>query len=239
MNVPSISIAQGLGPQAGELFALSLRTALNIRGLAADINLPWFDAAGVIGVLCDARQLAKMILSGLTTSPDRSSDVVLIPCNSVHVATPYIKESLGERFIPIDQAVIASILRAGLKGRFLILGTSATFQSGIYQNGLNLIGCESVGLPARVQIEFDQFIFNELVCGEMEEAHLHWFRLLESQYRYLLSADYVILACTELCYLVQMFSDALPWEVDSMQALGDAGIERVRQIPLTTASHAY
>lgn len=239
MNVPSISIAQGLGPQAGELFAQSIRTALNIRGLAADINLPWFDAAEVINALCDERQLAEIMLFGLTTSPGRSSDVVLIPCNSVHIATPYIKSSLGERFIAIDQAVITSILQAGLKGRFLILGTSATLQSGIYQNGLSLIGCESVGLPSRVQVEFDQFIFNELVSGEMKEAHLHWFRLLESQYKYLLSADYVVLACTELCYLVQTFSDALPWEIDSMQALVDAGVERLRQISLATASHAH
>ena len=90
------------------------------------------------------------------------------------------------------------------------------------------MGCESLVLPLGAQAELDDFIFNDLVSGKMESSHLYFLRELEHRYMEQLGADHVILACTELCYLVQMFSHPLACEVDSLQALHDAAMERLQ-----------
>ena len=239
MSIPSVSVAQGLGVETGYLFARTFRAALKAHGIVSDFTLPYIDAAVIVRALSDAKRVANVLLDALLSAPHESADLVLIPCNSVHVANPYLGDVFGARFVSIDQAVMASIRRMGRKGRFLILGTSTTIQSGIYQKGLDSLGCDSVSLPQGIQERFDSFIFNELVAGRMRAMHLLRLRKLELHYKNALAVDYVILACTELCYLVQVFSEALPWEIDSMQALGVAGVDYLLRLPMLTESHGH
>ena len=91
----------------------------------------------------------------------------------------------------------------------------------------------------RILYDFDDFIFNELVDGKMDAMHLKALREQEHRYMKLLGADHVILACTELCYLVQVFSCPLACEIDSLQALHDAGIERLQAHIKEESAHAY
>lgn len=57
-------------------------------------------------------------------------------------------------------------------------------------------------------------------------------------FRHQLAADHVILACAELCYLVRVFSRPKSYEIDSLQALHDAGLSRLHYLMEGGLSHA-
>lgn len=240
MNLfPSIFVATGLGNEVGGYFVSGLSNALARQFPSASLVARYVDVNDVLPYLRDDRKLAEILLEALLSPKCSVPDLILIPCNSVHIASPYLKQTFGDHFVPIDDAVMSLIGRKERKGRFLILGTSTTVESGMYQEGLRRMDCESLILPLDVQVNFDNFIFSDLVKGEMDASHLNTLRELEHLYMEKLGADHVILACTELCYLVQVFSHPLACEVDSLQALHDAGIERLQACAIEEAAHAY
>lgn len=240
MNSSSnIFVATGLGNKVGDYFVSCLRNALGWQYPSARLIGRFVDADDIVPVLRDDRRVAEILLEVLLSPGYPVPDIVLIPCNSVHIASPYLKHAFGDRFVPIDEAVMSLIGRKGREGRFLILGTSTTVESGMYQEGLRHLGCESLVLPPEAQAEFDDFIFNNLVGGKMDSSHLNVLRELEHRHMELLGADHAILACTELCFLVQVFSRPLACEVDSLQALHDAGIERLQVHVKEESVHAY
>lgn len=224
----NIFVATGLGKAVGNLFVANLQKIIDQQFPTVRIYSRFVDLCSILPVLRESRKVAEVLLHVLVSPQGPVHDLVLIPCNSVHIGSPYLKQILGDCFVPIDEAVISLIGREGIKARFLILGTSNTVESGMYQEGLRLLGCESVVLPLDAQEELDDFIFNDLVGGEMEPSHLCFLRKFECHYMEQMGADYVILACTELCYLVQVFSNLLVCEVDSLQALHDAAMERLK-----------
>ena len=234
----NIFVVTGLGKIVSDLFVSALQNQLDQQFQSAKIYPRFVNANDIIPILHDGRRIAEMLLHVVLSPDDKLPDILLIPCNSVHISTPQLKLTLDDSFVPIDYATISLIERDGRQGRFLILGTSTTVESSMYQNALRRLGFESVVLPPRAQASFDDFIFKELVNGEMTASHLHAFRDLESQYMRLLGAEHVILACTELCYLVQVFSTPLACEVDSLQALHNAGIERLQIILRDRSNYA-
>lgn len=239
MNAVNVFVATGLGYEVGDYFYSSLRSKLTNHSSIFRPFPRFVDANCVLPVLQDSKQIAKILLHSLLNPSCPLPSMVMIPCNTVHIATPHLKKVFGNRFFPIDEAVLELITRERKKGRFLILGTSTTVESCMYHNGLNRLACEAVTLPADAQKKLDHFIFNDLLKGPMSFSHLKELRDIELHYKNLLNADYVILACTELCYLVQMFSKPLDWEIDSMQALLDMGIERLQNFSKIEALDAY
>lgn len=223
-----VNIVTGLGVKASEHFVSLFLKSTDKLSKRILVNECCVSAEDVIPVLANSRNVCDILFDALMPYSQFSSNLILIPCNSVHIASPYLKRIFCGSFIPIDEAVLSLLSREGRQGRFLILGTSTTVKSRMYQDALQCLGFESVIIPSSDQISFDNYIFKELVSGEMNAAHLHALRKLESRYMELLGADHVILACTELCYLVQMFSSPLACEVDSLQALHNAGIERLQ-----------
>ena len=228
MDTIHVGIVTGLGEVASHHFASSFRDNSQKFRRTVLIVEHHVGAERVIPVLSHAQKIWKILQDALISRQQVSYELILIPCNSVHIATTYLKRVFGDSFVPIDEATISQIEYDGRQGRFLILGTNTTVGSDMYQGGLRRLGFESVVLPPSAQASFDDFIFKELVSGEMTSSHLHALRALELQYMELLGADHVILACTELCYLVQVFSCPLACEVDSLQALHNAGIERLQ-----------
>lgn len=240
MKSPSnILVATGLGNEVGDYFILCMRNSLSRQYPYVKLIARYVDVNDVLPHLQDGRRVAEILLEALLSPKYPVPDLVLIPCNSVHIASPYLERAFHNSFVPIDEAVISLIGRKERKGRFLILGTSTTVESGMYQEGLRSLGCESLVLPPDAQAEFDDFIFNDLVNGKMDASHLSTLREVEQRYMKLLGADHVILACTELCYLVQVYSHHLACEVDSLQALHDAGIERLQARAIEEIVHAY
>ncbi|MFZ1547244.1 MAG: aspartate/glutamate racemase family protein [Candidatus Nitrotoga sp.] len=235
----NIVVATGLGNEVGNYFFSSLRSALVVQFSSARLVARFVDVNDILPVLRDSKRVAEIMLHALLSPRYPVPNLVLIPCNSVHIASPYLKSAFYDSFVPIDEAVMSLIGREGRKGRFLILGTSTTLESGMYQEGLRRLDCELLTLPPKAQAELDDFIFNDLVNGKMDTSYLNILRELEHRYMELLKADHVILACTELCYLVQVFSQPLACEVDSLQALHDAGIERLQAHMKNEPVYAY
>lgn len=156
-----VGIVTGLGEQVGQYFASSFRDHSKKCCRPVSIVEHHVAAECVIPVLPQVWKVLDILLDALTPQQRVSYELILIPCNSVHIASPYLKQSLGDRFLPIDEPVMSLLDREGRKGRFLILGTSTTVESGMYQEGLRRFGCESLVLPPEAQAEFDDFIFNE------------------------------------------------------------------------------
>jgi aspartate/glutamate racemase len=238
-NPANIFVITGLGNEVGDYFVSCLQSTLGRQCPMAQLVPRFVGASRILPVLHDDKKVGEILLEALLSPVYPVPDVVLVPCNSVHIASPHLKQVFGDLFVPIDEVVISLIGREGKQGRFLILGTSTTVDSGMYQEGLRRLGCKAALLPPAVQAEFDDFIFGDLVRGEMDASHLHILRALEHCYMELLRADHVILACTELCFLVQVFSHPLPCEVDSLQTLHNAGIERLQVRMKEESVHAY
>lgn len=236
-----VGIVTGLGVEVGAHFVssfkdktmkLSQEIIIAEYHIAAECILPaLFSVKKTADILLDALALYRSDLCDLC-------DLLLIPCNSVHIAAHRLTQTFGNRFLPIEKAVFSMIRREGRRGRFLILGTSTTIEAGFYQKGLHQLGYIALTLPAEAQTWLDGFIFNELVRGIMNIGHLQTLRKLESRYLRLLGADHVILACTELCYLTRVFSKSKSYEVNSLQALHDAGLERLQNLLETRSNHA-
>lgn len=240
MNSSSnILVATGLGNEVGDYFVLCLHNALERQYPSAQLVTRFVNVNDVLPVLRDDKRVAEVLLEALLSPKYPVPDLILIPCNSVHIASPYLKQTFGDHFVPIDESVMLLIGREKRKGRFLILGTGTTVGSGMYQEGLCRLGCESLILPPEAQAAFDDFIFNDLVNGKMNASHLNNLRELEHHHMEQSGADHVILACTELCYLVQVFSLHLACEVDSLQALHDAGLDRLQALMKEEPAHAY
>ncbi|MEI6705011.1 MAG: aspartate/glutamate racemase family protein, partial [Deltaproteobacteria bacterium] len=204
----------------------------------SNIIVRYVEFMDIFPVLNDGRKVANVLLEALYWKQYSIPDIVLIPCNSIHIAYNYLTQAFGDRFIHINQAVITTIDQERRQGLFLILGTSTTINAGFYQEGLRQLGYGAISLPPEDQTWLDNFIFDELVRGTMNFGHLQTLRELEARYLRLLGVDHVILACTELCYLTRVFSKPEPYEVDSLQALHDAGLERLQYLFENRSNHA-
>ncbi|WP_411727554.1 aspartate/glutamate racemase family protein [Methyloglobulus sp.] len=238
MKYPKIGLVTGLGSTVSSQFAECFKESLGLLFGVTVVTECFVDANHIIPILTNRIRVASIVLDALQSIGNPVPDLVLIPCNSVHIASPHLTQAFGDSFIPIDQAVLSMIRREHRHGRFLILGTTTTVEAGFYQEGLCRLGCEALTLPADAQAQLDEFIFRELVYGPMNPEHLQTLRELEFHFKHRLAADHVILACTELCYLVRVFSQPKSYEVDSLQALHDAGLSRLHYLMEGGLNHA-
>jgi len=81
----------------------------------------------VISALSNSQKLWGILLDALTQQQWAPHDLILIPCNSAHIASPYLKHAFHDRFVPIDEAVMSLIGREGRNIRALERATGVEF----------------------------------------------------------------------------------------------------------------
>ncbi|MCI0564694.1 MAG: hypothetical protein MN733_40010, partial [Nitrososphaera sp.] len=121
MTHTTIELVTGLGAAVGSHFAACIRESADSLFHSIIVTECFVDANRIIPVLSENTKVARLLLKALG---NHVPDLVLIPCNAVHVASSQISHVFGDRFIPIDEAVFAMIHREDRQGRFLILGTA-------------------------------------------------------------------------------------------------------------------
>lgn len=157
------------------------------------------------------------------------SAILTIPCNSVHIVSERL-ESVYPGFLPIHKVTVNKIEHKQNLGTVLLLGTSTTIQSKIYQNLLNEKNRQWIIPTVNEQNWIDSLIFNQLVKQRFDNNQYR--KLYQLQQGYLKNgrADHVIIACTDLCYFNQKFSKTMPWQTDSLDSLVAAIVEKVKRL---------
>lgn len=157
------------------------------------------------------------------------SAILTIPCNSVHIVSERI-EAVYSGFLPIHKVTVNNIEHKQNSGSVLLLGTSTTIQSKIYQNLLNEKNRQWIIPTVNEQSWIDSLIFNQLVKQRFDNNQYR--KLYQLQQGYLKNgrADHVIIACTDLCYFNQKFSKTMPWQTDSLDSLVAAIVGKMERL---------
>lgn len=175
-------------------------------------------ANNVIKLLSNTDLLFHFLKNIIDSNNLSLSTILTIPCNSVHIVSNKL-QSTFPGFLPIHETTINNLEKRVKKKSVLLLATSMTIQSGIYQNLLSEKGFQWL-TPSRNEQEWlDSLIFTQLVKNQFSKSHYQ--ELINMQYRFLEKGqvEHVVLACTDLCYLNQKYGTYMPWQTDSLDSL--------------------
>lgn len=154
-------------------------------------------------------------------------DAIAMPCNTAHFWLPRLRKETTIPFISLVQAATQDARRRHPSGSTaLILGTSATIKSRIYDADLGRTGF-SVVLPTQKQQELVNQVIALVKAGELDPAATIF---EESATSWRAQADVVLLACTELPLAAGRILRAHPTFIDTTAALVSACVAWARSV---------
>jgi aspartate/glutamate racemase len=155
--------------------------------------------------------------------------LIAIPCNSVHIISDRLQHK-HIRFVPIHHVVADAIREKNDVRKVLILGTSTTIYSSIYQKLLGTHDCRCILPTEDEQAWVDSLIFDKLLHNHFNAEDFEKLTSIQKAYLDSCVADHVILACTDLCYLNQKYGKVMSCQTDSLDALVNAVIKKVERL---------
>jgi aspartate racemase len=209
-----IGILGGLGPQTTAKFYLKLvelctrttRPAISIWNLPLNIK----KESEYIRFGKHKRHYLALMKGGLRALEGAGSDFVVIPCNTVH---EFYATLVGSASVPVVNLieVVAEEAKSKKWSKVLLLATSQTVKTGLYQGPLEKRGVEIV-LPSQdEQTKLDGLV-QELLDEKGDDV-------VQSQFLRALvdrsGCKNVVLGCTDL----QLVFPADESYIDSMEAL--------------------
>lgn len=137
-------------------------------------------------LLEDTKQLIQM-----------GCDAIYVPCNTAHYFMNQFDEDLKSHIVHmIDETV--HVIKEKEQTRVLLLATSGTVKTGLYQDAFLQAGIECEVLPDQLQSELMALIYNVIKAGK--QATIDMF-LPFSIYAHEQGVESIILGCTELSVL--------------------------------------
>lgn len=225
--VHQLAVITGLSERVSHYFIKKLNKA--IWPLSVNIYTIQASAIDVIELFPSADDLFVYLKELIEQVCLPHSAILTIPCNSVHIVSERL-EAVYPGFLPIHKVTVNKIEHKQNFGTFLLIGTSTTIQSKIYQNLLNEKNRQWIIPTVNEQNWIDSLIFNQLVKQRFDKSQYR--KLYQLQQGYLKNgrADHAIIACTDLCYFNQKFSKTMPWQTDSLDSLVAAIVEKVKRL---------
>jgi len=209
-----IGILGGLGPQTTAKFYLKLvelctvttRPAVSIWNLPLNIK----KESEYIRFGKHKRHYLTLLKAGLEALERAGSDFIVIPCNTVHEFYATLVRSASTPIVNLIE-VVAEEAKSKKWDKVLLLATSQTVKTRLYQRPLEKRGVEIV-LPSQDdQIKLDSLV-QELLDGEENaSAHRQFLQALMDRS----GCNHVVLGCTDL----QLVFPADASCIDSMEAL--------------------
>lgn len=136
------------------------------------------------------------------------ADFVVAACNSIHIVYDEVSKDIPIPWISIMDVTAEKIREAGLS-KVGLLGTIFTMGKGFYQDTLARFGIHCLTPPADAQREINRIIYDELVIASVKDESkqfvLGCIEKLKQD-----GAQGVVLACTELPFLIRQEDTALP-----------------------------
>jgi len=200
---PKIGILGGMGALASAYFYFALIEELQRVGISRDADFPEIilfnlpveemDSTGLENG--NARKLILQLKLGLKKLEREGSEIIAIPCNTVHFCYEELQAAVRPRLVNIIKETLEEISRMKVS-RVGVLSSQTTSRLGLYEKPLSQMGIEVVSLPSKDQLMVTELI-ESVLSGrishkEQEELEKIAGRLVAK------GAQTVILGCTEL-----------------------------------------
>lgn len=228
-NGKILGVIGGMGPLATQLFYRMVIDSTDAKCDQEHINMIIVNHAtmpdrttAIMNGTID-KVLDKLAKDGQYLE-DGGATCIAIPCNTTHAVLDRLQERVSIPIINMVESTaehISNLLKSEEKPIVGIMATSGTIKMGLYQDACRKYGLEPVipspekqeivmkmiydGVKNGGSVSFDDF---EAVAGELQDK----------------GAQRVILGCTELSVIREMFSLA-NYYVDAMQVLVDRSID--------------
>lgn len=221
MSEQRLGILGGMGPQATQDFYQRILDRTDAECdqehlptfILSDTQMPDRTAAILGG---DAEACYRRLLADTKTLEVCGCTVIAIPCNTSHYFVDALQRELA---VPILHMVRETARVAAERGcrRVGVLATDGTIKTGVYQDELEALGLEVVGLAPEMQRVVMSIIYDEIKRGE--KGSREKFAAVDKAVR-AAGCDGAILGCTELS--VYRTYHALPaFYVDAMDVLAE------------------
>lgn len=188
----TVGIIGGFGPAATAQFYLKLTAKTRAHIIVRHVLVPQkleHDAL-VHGKNLDA--FIPLLTSAAADLEHHGADLIVLPCNTLHVHEDVIRRSASVPFISIIDATAQFLLNHHIS-RVGFLGSRVTIQENLFKKHVNNINFVTV--PADVQKEIDtgldQFVRNQNPT-KLQKALTNAFIVLTTEY-----VTDVLLACTD------------------------------------------
>ena len=166
-------------------------------------------------------EVASMLASSAEKLRKGGVELVICPDNTVHQGLDLIRDSSAVRWLHIAEEVGNVAAQRGFR-RLLVLGTTFLMEGPVYPGKLRALGIESDIPGAGRRTQINRFIFDELVCGQLNDSTRSAFGdiIAEGQSQ---GCDAVVLGCTEIPLLIDDEDSPLP-TLDSTRILARAAL---------------
>ncbi len=153
-------------------------------------------------------EAAPKIIAVIDRLARAGADFVVAACNSIHIVYDEVAKNIPIPWISIMDVTGEKVKEAGIS-KVGLLGTIFTMSKGFYQKALARFGIECLTPPADAQDEINRVIYDELVIADVkDESRRFVLGCIEELGQR--GAQGVVLACTELPFLIQQDDTALP-----------------------------
>lgn len=148
-------------------------------------------------------------------------DGIYIPCNTAHHFVDKFDPKIKKHVIHMIDETVEAVKKKGHQ-RVLLLATSGTISSKIYQKAFVEVGIECEVLPAELQTNLMSLIYDQIKAGQIPSIDA-----LENfvQYGEQKKVDAIILGCTELSILKEQLSLS-DFYIDAMECAIKRCIEK-------------
>jgi aspartate racemase len=220
-----IGILAGMGPKSTAPFVEKVVEQCQVRyGAKNDDDFPPMmifscPTPFYIDRPIDQQAMKTAIISGVKKLASTGVDFIAIPCNSAHVYFEDIRKCTKVPVLNIVEETVRCLPQDSNK--VAILGTAATIESEIYQNGLAKIDVEYV-YERQWQEHVNQVISMIKSNVRMHDVRRVWQELLDIMAA---RVSTVILACTDLNAVSGSTESSLQM-IDSAECLARAVVDR-------------
>lgn len=225
-----LGIIGGFGPETTAAFQMAIIKRCQDKGLESRPEIVMWNAPIPLRleedlILRDTRinDFIPFLISGARALEAAGADIIVMPCNTLHVFINMIRESVRVPVMSIVDETIAHLKQHNVN-RIAIFATQATVESALYDGSLSIHGIQPI-LPTRhEQSAINQAIF-DVLNGKAHKRSTRVLRSITSECAARGATD-VLLACTDLQIVFPNHQEVRVH--DTMQILADACVREIR-----------
>ncbi len=222
----TLGIIGGLGTETSCSFCLNINTQVKKTQetqphLIMD-NVPISNTAlNTIAHGGRSSEVEELLTNSVKRLNDSKADVIVIPCNTVHVSIDRLRELSSAPILSIIEETAKECEKRRLR-KVGVLGSSLTIKEGLYSKELQKCSIEVV-IPNNTEQEFVSNCIIRIIhfntTKEDKEKILEIIANLQAQ-----GAEAIILGCTDLFLIVSSNDVSLPL-IDSTKVLENAAVK--------------
>jgi aspartate racemase len=166
-------------------------------------------------------EAGRLLLSSAKKLAAVGAELLVCPDNTLHQALDVVRCDSPVPWLHIAEEVTAFAADRGLR-RLGILGTRYLMEGPVYPSKLSARGIHSQIPEATDRQRINDIIFDELVCGRVEERSRRFFQDVIDRLA-AAGCDAVVLGCTEIPLLISDADATIP-ALDSTRILARAAL---------------